>query len=240
MLFVHEVHHVVGTREDEFEDLVRDTWLPGLAHEGGARLLWYCRHVHGTGPAYHIVTITAVRDGAAWQRLVDRIQSGDLRKTAATLDECRHRLTAKLLVPLPWSPMQDIDLDGAPAVAADHEPTLYLEDTGWPSAPLDDYTGFWGESYHRPMQQRAAADRLLDVEASFQPAYGAGRRREAILWQRVLDHDKLLHLLTHDTDPERMKPGTFMAEALRYRDQWESNCCARAAGRRTDDCVADY
>lgn len=224
MLYVHEVHHVIGRREDEFEDLLRDTWLPALAKSDGARLLWCCRHVHGTGPAYQLITLTAVRDGASWQQLAARVQSGDLREVAARLDECRHGLESKVLLPVPWSPLQDVDFGDVPDAGQDaaRAPVLFLEDTGWPSAPLDAYTGFWGESYHAPMQARPSADRLLEVVAAFQPAYGSGRRKEAILWQRILDHDKLLALLTQETDPERKKPGTFMAEALGYRDEWES------------------
>ena len=64
MLFMHEVHTVRGRAEDEFEAAFRDGWMPtlGVGHE--ARLLWYANHAHGTGPAYTVITVTAVRDGA--------------------------------------------------------------------------------------------------------------------------------------------------------------------------------
>ena len=64
-LFVHETHHVRGRSEEDFEAAYRDDWMPALAADADARLLWYCHHAHGSGPAYHVVTITAVRDGAA-------------------------------------------------------------------------------------------------------------------------------------------------------------------------------
>ena len=64
--------------------------------------------------------------------------------------------------------------------------------------------------------------RLLDVEAVFQVAHGAGRRPEAILMQKVVDHQGLLRLLENEVPPEMRAPGTFIHDALQYRDQWES------------------
>ena len=49
MLFVHEVHQVVGTKEDEFEAAYRDGWMPLLAKDDDARLLWYMNHGGGAG-----------------------------------------------------------------------------------------------------------------------------------------------------------------------------------------------
>jgi len=222
VLFIHEVHRVIGSQEEEFEAAFRDGWMPGLGEDGDARLLWYCNHAHGTGPAYNVVTITAVRDGAAWERLAVRVQRGDLRGFVARADELRHGVAAKVLLPVAWSPLQEVDLESVPTSPGDHGLSLYLEDTGWPSAPLDDYISFWGESYHRPMQSRDPGVRLLEVEAAFQAAFGTGRRREAVLWQKILDDHRLLDLLTNDTAPQHKAPGTFMHEALAYRDQWES------------------
>ena len=79
MLFMHEVHKVRGDREDEFEAAFRGGWMPLLAKDEDARLLWYTNHAHGSGMSYQVVTITAVRDGAAWERLALRIQQGDLQ-----------------------------------------------------------------------------------------------------------------------------------------------------------------
>jgi hypothetical protein len=60
------------------------------------------------------------------------------------------------------------------------------------------------------------------VTSNIQPAYGAGRRKEAVLWQKVLDNSLLLTLITKDTPAELEKPGMFMHEALNYRDTWRS------------------
>lgn len=220
MLFLHEVHQVKGADELAFEAAFRDEWMPRLAEGDDARLLWYCNHAHGSGPAYNVVTITALRDGAAWEDLARRIQRGDLKAWARGVDELRHGVRGKLLFPVHWSPMQEVDLRSLPADGATHELSLYMEDTGWPHAPIDDYVEFWGTGYYEPMQERGA--NLLDIQAVFQVAFGAGLRKEAILMQKIVDDQVLLHLLTHDTAPVHRRPGEFMFEALAYRDRWES------------------
>lgn len=221
-LFVHEVHRVRGRGEESFEAAYRDEWMPALSEDDGARLLWYCNHAHGSGPAYNVVTITAFRDAAAWERLADRLQRGDLRPWLRGLDEMRHGTTAKLLRLVEWSPLQDLDLAAVPTDGAEHELSIYMEDTGWPAAGLDDYTGFWGRTYYPMLTSRPVEQRLLDIAAVFEPAFGAGRRKEAILMQKVVDTAQLQHLLTHETPAEYKAPGTFMHDALEYRDEWES------------------
>jgi hypothetical protein len=218
-LFVHETHRVRGALEGAFEAHYRDRWMPALAEDGDARLVWYAQQAHGTGPAYRVCTVTAVRDAAAYGRLVDRVATGDLRGWARDLDALQHDSIGKVLQPLPWSPVAELDLASVPTdPGLDHEPTLYMEDTGWPHKPLDDYTAFWRDVY-APMLARSA---LLRIEACFQVAFGAGRRPEAILLQEVIDHQALLRLLEHETPAAMKQPGTFMHDALEVRDQWES------------------
>jgi hypothetical protein len=218
-LFVHETHRVRGALEEAFEAHYRDRWMPALAEDGDARLVWYAQQAHGTGPAYRVCTVTAVRDAAAYGRLVDRVATGDLRGWARDLDALQHDSIGKVLQPLPWSPVAELDLASVPTdPGLDHEPTIYMEDTGWPHKPLDDYTAFWRDVY-APMLARSA---LLRIEACFQLAFGAGRRPEAILLQEVIDHQALLRLLEHETPAAMKQPGTFMHDALEVRDQWES------------------
>ena len=222
MLFVHEVHRVRGRQEDAFEAAYRDELMPALAKEDDARLLWYLNHADGSGPAYNVVTITAVRDGAAWERLGQRLQRGDLRGWLRQTDELRHGATARVLRPVEWSPLQEVDFATVPAAAGEHALSIYMEDTGWPTAALDDYVGFWGETYYPMLTSRPPAERLLDVEIVYEPAFGAGRRKEATLMQKVVDPTRLQFLLMHETAPEYKAPGTFMHDAVNYRDEWES------------------
>jgi len=226
-LYLHETHRVVGTQEDEFEAAYRE-WMDVLAGSDDARLLWYFNHAHGSGPSYQVVTITAVDSGAAWERLAERVTSGDLERWARYVDQLRYDVQGKILLPVHWSPLQDVDLSTV-ATGQTHEPTLYMEDTGWPDSSLDDYIDFWGRDYYPLLARQPADSRLLEIQSCFQVAHGTHKRREAILLQRIHSHDRLLDLLTTETPPERKAPGTYMAEALRYRDQWRSRLLRTAA-----------
>ena len=228
MLFLREEHEVAGERERWFEHVVRDAWIPGVAATPGARLLFVLRHVHGTGPSYRIVTYTALRDGAAWQQLAERVDGGDLHSVAQELDTLRHDVDAKLLRPLPWSALQVVDLAAVPTTApsrpADTPLTLFMEDTVHPrEGVLETYIEKAGSHYAEEMRQNAAEGRtLLRIEASFRPVYGSHRRREVILWQRVLEPRGLVPLLTREVPDAYLQPGKWMHDALALRDQWQS------------------
>jgi hypothetical protein len=224
MLFVHEVHQVDGRKEDEFEAAYRDGWMPLLAEDDDARLLWYANHAHGSGVSYQVVTITGVRDGAAWERLARRMQNGDLHDWVRETDTYRHDVTARIMLPVYWSRIQDVDFDTVPTDGSEHELSLFMEDTGWPYVPIDDYIKMWDELYSQPITRHAEGTGTvsIDIQACFQNAFGTGLRREAMLWQRIPNPETVLHLLTHDLDPEMRKPGTYMYDSLEYRDQWES------------------
>ncbi len=229
MLFLHETHTVIGAREDEFEAAYREGWMPTLAKQDEARLLWYTNHAHGTGMSYNVVTITGIADGAAWERLARRAQIGDLQPWMHELDNLRHEVRGKILLPVEWSPLQTVDLGSVPTDCATHPLTMFMEDTGWPSAPLDDYIRMWDESYYRPL---STTSRLLDIQACFQVAHGSYKRREAVLWQKIDASDNyqvLVGLLTHDIPPQHRGPGTYMFDALKYRDQWQSRLLRTSA-----------
>ena len=59
VLFLHETHLVAGYHEDAFEAAFRDGWMPTLAEDDDARLLWYCNLAHGATWSYRVVTVTA-------------------------------------------------------------------------------------------------------------------------------------------------------------------------------------
>jgi len=221
VFFVHELHEVRGKCEESFLDAVRSEWMPALAQDADTRLLYVLHHAHGTGPSYRLITITAVRDGAAWGRLAERIDGGDLAAVSQRLDEFRHEVTAKVLVPLPWSPLQQVDLDTVPATVIEHPLSLFMEDTVWPyEGDLEGYVERSGTHYAREI--REGGNRLLRIEASFRTAFAAGRRREIVLWQKVVEPRGLVPLLMREVPLEYRKPGTWMHDALELRDRWES------------------
>jgi hypothetical protein len=220
MLFMHEVHKVRGRAEDEFEAAFREGWMPMLGAGDEARLLWYTNHAHGSGPAYTVVTVTAVRDGAAWERLALRVQKGDLRCWMRDVDELRHDVDAKLLVPLPWSPLQGVAFEQVPADGREHEPSLYMEDTMWPyEDTFAEYIERCGEVYAKSLDRPAA---MLTIQAAFQPTLGSHLRREVALMQRINRPEALVTLLATEIPAEYRAPGTWMHDALDLRDQWNS------------------
>src|ERR1051325_8360365 len=129
MLFIAETHRVKGLHQDDFEDLIRDQWLPALASSPGARLLWYFNHAHGSSISFNVATITGVEDWDAWGRLQDRVQSGDLQSLAHRADEMRYGTVGTIYEPVPWSPLQTVDLSALPGNSTEHDRTMYIEDT---------------------------------------------------------------------------------------------------------------
>ena len=176
MLFLHETHEVRGQAEEAFDAAYREGWMKALSAGPNARLLYYLRQAHGTGPSYRVVTITALQDAATWEQMAERVHGGDLASLARSLDELRHESVAKLLVPLPWSPWQSIDLDRVPTDGRTQRPSLFMEDTVWPfEQKLDEYIERSGSHYAREMRDTEdAGRRILTVDASFRTAFGNG------------------------------------------------------------------
>ena len=136
------------------------------------------------------------------------------------LDNLRHDVEAKLLVALPWSPLQDVPFDEVPVDGRQHELTLYMEDTMWPyEHKFCEYIDRCGEVHAKSLDRPAA---MLRIQAAFQPAFGSHLRREVALMQRILEPEALLNLLRTEIPPEFRGPDTWMHDALDLRDQWSS------------------
>ncbi len=220
MLFLHEVHKVDGNRADEFEEAFRKGLMPTLAGSDDARLLWYCNHAMGSGVSYNVITMTAVKDGAAWERLALRFQKGDLQGWVRDADTLRHDAIGKLMLPLPWSPLQEVDFRAIPTDGREHALSMYMEDTMWPfREQYLRYIEVSGAVYSKSL---AVTDPFIKIEAGFQPAFGSHQRREVMLMQKIVKAGHLRDLLTHEIPIEQRRPGGWMHEALVLRDQWES------------------
>ena len=130
--------------------------------------------------------------------LARRVQSGDLRSWAADVDGMRHEVKGKLLLPVDWSPMAELDLGTVPTDGREHEAALYMEDSAWPyEAKLDTYLEKARTHYAPSLEQRSERS-LLTLLGVFQAALGAPRRREVILWQRVDFPERLPGLFTRE------------------------------------------
>jgi hypothetical protein len=229
MLFLHELHTINGRDEDAFEAMFKTGWMPALAKGDDARLLYYLKLAHGTGRAYQAVTITALRDGNAYEALATRVQRGDLRTWATEVDRVRHEVKGKLLLPVEWSPLGELDLTSIPVDGTEHEPALFMEDSAWPyEAKLDTYLDK-ARTHYAPSLEQQTARSLLTLVAVFQAALGAPRRREVVLWQRVDFPERLPGLFTMELPAHVKGPGTWMHDALEVRDDWESRLLRTAS-----------
>ena len=221
MLFIHEVHKVVGKTADRFEDAYREGWLPELARGSDARLVWYFDLAHGSGLSYRVITVTAVADGASWARLAERMAGGDLRSWARHRDRLQHESTSRILAPLDWSPAIGT-MATFPIEPVDHEPTLYMEDTMWPfPGKVRTYIEASGNTYRRALQAPESQMRMT-IALALQTVPGAGRSPEVTLLQRLSSLPPLIRLLTNDIPSEVVAPGSWMHDALELRDQWRS------------------
>ncbi len=227
-LFLHETHELIGGAEQQaaFEAAYRDGWMPELAKGDDARLLWYYELVPGSHRSHVVITITALRDAAAWERLGNRLLHGDLNGWLQRVDALREDSIGRVLLPVSWSKLREVDFAAIPTdPTLAHERTLYIEDNGYATAPLDEYIAFQEEKWHRPLVEGNPNVRLLiDLQAFLQVAHGTGRRPECCFMEKSLeDWRTLIHNLLGTELPERMRrPGTYMVEGLKHRDQWES------------------
>lgn len=225
MLWVHEVHRVRGREEDAFEAAYRDEWMPALAATGDAKLLYFAHLTHGSGRAYTVITVTAVADGAAWGSVAQRVQTGDLRDLSRDLDQLRHSVTGRIFQPADWAPAVPADLAAVPAdPGLDHEPTLFMEDTAWPhEGMLLDYLAR-AEAQYAPslVESRGRGTAILELHTLLHTAWGTGQRAEVLLWQKILDPDRLWNLLATELPAAGKAPGTWMHDALVVRDDWRS------------------
>jgi hypothetical protein len=128
MLFLRDEYAAMGEREIELDDAIRDVYAPAIADDD-ARLAWYLYSTHGAGDAYYTIVITALRDGDAWERLSRRLRYGDLEDWATALDTLTYSSHSSLMVSTDWSPLAGVDLDAFPVGPAEHEVSLFREDT---------------------------------------------------------------------------------------------------------------
>jgi hypothetical protein len=231
MLMVRESHRVAGASEHEFEAAFRDRWLPELAAGDDARLVAYLHLAHGTGRAYQVVTLTAVRDGAAYGRLVERVRDGDLRAWAADVDRVRHDVDATILVTVPWAPPLYADLSEVPTTSTPNPLTVFMEDTARPhEGKVDAYLAAARDHYAPSLAEgRHGGRAMLNLETVWQTAWGSGPRRAVVLWQRVRDPASLGRLISSEIPAEHRAPGTWMHDALDVRDDWQSRLLRTAS-----------
>lgn len=188
MLFLHDVHAAIGEHEIDLDDAVREVYAPTIADDD-TRLAWYLYSTHGAGDAYIVTVITALRDGAAWERLSRRLRYGDLADWLLDVDRFTYWSHSDLLVPTEWSPVGELALDSLPISGAEQEVHVYREDTltgaGIENA-LAEPTGSQGD--------------VLECVAGFRPLFApAGEANEVRVLYRISSADALEGAYASDT-----------------------------------------
>ena len=93
----------------------------------------------------------------------------------------RHACEAKIVTPVPWSPLQEIDLAAVPIDRRDpQELSLFMEDTAWPfPGGLQAYLGQGRapSTTHELSSQKEEGTGMIELEAAFQPVYGTHTAR---------------------------------------------------------------
>ena len=211
---------------EEFGAAMRDEWRPLIEADGSARLLWCWELTHGTGASYQAITVTAVRDWAAWGVLVARMQevragangaAAPARCARTRRGSCCCRLRGRRSRPSTWPRRPD------------REQALFLHDTGWPfPGRLDDYVAALGSVYLPQILQ----SRMISLEACWITAPGTGRHHEAILLQKILDWPRFTELLARGEQGRSVAAGWWRACATATAGS--RSCCARRRGRRAE------
>jgi hypothetical protein len=221
VLFVNEVHQLIGTSGAAFEEHLRRRWAPELARDDDVRLVWCARSMPGAVSGPEIVTWTAVADGAALQRLGERIRHGDLREGAAALGAARRSVTRRVVSQLKFSTL-DVDLTAIPGQPEPHreQGDLYVHDFVLP----------------QPGMQREFETKLAEVHAflreytelgtplwaCFETITGGGTHPENVMVTRVANAEALTRMLTLEMPREAVVPGMWLVDGLKVRDTWTS------------------
>ena len=217
-LYLHECHHVIGQHEDEFEAAFRDPggWMDRLGQGDEARLLWYANQVHGTGPAYRVDHHhRRGRRGGLGAPAPSGSSTVTWPTGPARSIGCAARSPPRSSARSPGRPSRDLDLAAEPAEPADHEPTLFMEDTGWPHVAPRRLRRVLGR--HLPTRARRASPttcRCSRSRSAGSPCSAPGRGPRASCGSASTASTRLLALFTTEVPAERKAPGTYMADAL--------------------------
>ncbi len=164
-------------------------WMPALAADDDARLLYYLKLAHGTGRAYHHTSRSPrSRDGAAYERLARAHPTrrpprlGRRRRRHAPRGEGQAAATRRVVADAATSISATVPTDGR-----EHDAVLYMEDSAWPyEGKLDDYLEKARTHYAPSLEQRSERS-LLTLLAVFQAALGraAPARGHALAARRL-------------------------------------------------------
>ena len=205
---------------DSFETTIRDQWVPALAAEPGMRLVWCVRSMPGTASYPELITMTAVEDGAALERLGARYRSGDLRELSSELGRQREGVTTRVLASMEEFNPYSVDLDELPLVRDGAPSEMYIHDFVVPQP---------GMQRVYEVQMREAFMKMLEIDAlpmktwaGFETVAGGGRVPLSLMVTWIADPPAISNLLSQGNPRVAPEPGSWMSEGLKLRDTWVS------------------
>ncbi len=220
MFYVHEIHALNAARADSFETTIRDQWVPALAAEPGMRLVWCVRSMPGTASYPELITMTAVEDGAALERLGARSRSGDLRELSSELGRHREGVTTRVLASMEEFNPYSVELDEVPLVRDGAPSQMYLHDFVVPQP---------GMQRVYEVQMREAFMKMLEIDAlpmktwaGFETVAGGGRVPLSLMVTWIAHPPAISNLLSQGNPRVAPEPGSWMSEGLKLRDTWVS------------------
>lgn len=217
MYFLHQLHALAPGAAHEYEARLRDDWIPALAREPGARLCWSAHSAPGAIAYPEIVTLVAVRDGAALARLGERVRGGDLRDGDAALAGLRTSITTRVLAPLAFNPLA-VDVDALPVAPAAAPTRTYMHDFVPPRIGMH-------RAYESAMEKVYMAmsdNELVQVVlwAGLETVAGGGPAPESLNISHIRSAAAVTQLLSFEAPRENKQLGNWMYDALALRDTW--------------------
>ena len=89
------------------------------------------------------------------------------------LDNLRHEVTGKILLPVEWSPLQEVDLTTVPTDGATHPRVCSWRTPAGLMPRWTTTSARWDEIYYRVLSKAPPGRRVLEIQACFQVAQGA-------------------------------------------------------------------
>jgi len=220
MFYVHEIHELDAGEAESFETMIREQWVPVLAADPGARLVWCVRSMPGTASYPELITMTAVEDGAALERLGSRYRNGDLRELLSELGRHRKGVATRVFAALEEFNPYSVELGEVPLVRDGAPTEMYIHDFVAPQP---------GMQRVYEVQMREAFMKMLEMDAlpmktwgGFETVAGGGRVPQSLMVTWIADAPAISNLLSQGNPRVAPEPGSWMSEGLKLRDTWVS------------------
>src|SRR3954470_7087267 len=220
MFYVHEIHELDAAEAEHFETMIREEWVPVLAADPGTRLVWCVRSMPGTASYPELITMTAVEDGAALERLGGRYRNGDLRRLSSELARHRTGVATRVFAALEEFNPYSVELGEVPLVRDGAPTEMYIHDFVAPQP---------GMQRIYEVQMREAFMKMLEMDAlpmktwgGFETVAGGGRVPQSLMITWIANAPAISNLLSQGNPRVAPEPGSWMSEGLKLRDTWVS------------------